>query len=89
MTGKPRVPDQPYHGDDADGGPSPTFQADAMGSTIIAYLVTGPALFGGLGWLVDRALGADSFPPGFPARQASAASALHPDVTASRTGAAR
>lgn len=42
-----------------------------------------------LRWLVDRALGADSFPPGFPARQGTAAPAPHPDLTASRTGAAR
>lgn len=63
MTEKRPIPDQPYHGDDAGGGPSPTFQADAMGSTIIAYLVTGPALFGGLGWLVDRWLGTPFFVP--------------------------
>ncbi|KAB7746602.1 hypothetical protein GA707_01125 [Nostocoides sp. F2B08] len=34
-----------------------------MGSTIIAYLVTGPALFGGLGWLLDRWLGTGFFTP--------------------------
>ena len=44
-------------------GPSPTFQADAMGSTIIAYLLTGPALFGGVGWLLDRWLGTALFVP--------------------------
>ena len=48
---------QPYDGDDASTGPSPTSQADAMGSTIIAYLVTGPALFGGIGWLLSQWLG--------------------------------
>ncbi|MCE1179953.1 MAG: hypothetical protein LWW86_13125 [Micrococcales bacterium] len=37
-------------------GPSPTAQADAMGATIIAYLVTGPALFGGIGFGLDRLL---------------------------------
>lgn len=42
-----------------------------------------------LRWLLDRALGADSFPPGFPARHATPASAPHPDLAASRTGAAR
>lgn len=41
--------------------PSPTAQADAMGSTVIAYLITGPLLFGGLGWLIDRWLGVTLF----------------------------
>jgi ATP synthase protein I len=54
---------QPYLGDDEDTGPSPTFQADAMGSTIIAYLVTGPALFGGIGWLLSQWLGTTFFIP--------------------------
>ncbi|MFX4285424.1 AtpZ/AtpI family protein [Janibacter sp. G349] len=44
-----------------DGGPSPTSRADAMGSTILAYLITGPILFGGIGWLVDRWLGVTGF----------------------------
>ena len=52
-----------YGSDDADREPSPSFQADAMGATMIAYLVTGPALFGGLGWLVDRLLGLGVFTP--------------------------
>ncbi|WP_338751033.1 AtpZ/AtpI family protein [Janibacter alittae] len=34
--------------------PNPIVQADAMGSTVLAHLLTGPALFGGLGWLLDR-----------------------------------
>ncbi|QFQ30636.1 hypothetical protein EEW87_010595 [Janibacter melonis] len=38
-------------------GPSPTAQADALGATVLAYLVTGPVLFGGAGWLLDRWLG--------------------------------
>ena len=38
-------------------GPSPTAQADALGATVLAYLITGPLLFGGIGWLLDRALG--------------------------------
>ena len=49
--------DRPLYGsagDDVREGPSPSFQADAMGATVIAYLLTGPALFGGLGWLVSR-----------------------------------
>lgn len=54
---------QPYDGDDEGTGPSPTFQADAMGSTIIAYLVTGPALFGGIGWLLSQWLGTTFFIP--------------------------
>lgn len=41
--------------------PNPAAQADAMGSTVLAYLITGPLLFGGLGWLVDRWLGATLF----------------------------
>lgn len=44
-----------------DGGPSPTARADAMGSTILAYLITGPLLFGGAGWLTDRWLGVTGF----------------------------
>lgn len=44
-----------------DGGPSPTSRADAMGSTILAYLITGPILFGGLGWMLDRWLGVTGF----------------------------
>lgn len=53
---------QPHSGDD-DGRPSATSQADAMGATIIAYLVTGPALFGGLGWLLGQWLGTRIFIP--------------------------
>lgn len=51
---KKRPPLYQPHGSDADAyeGPSPTFQADAMGATIIAYLITGPMVFGGLGWLL-------------------------------------
>lgn len=41
--------------------PHPAAQADAMGSTVLAYLITGPVLFGGLGWLLDRALGLTLF----------------------------
>ncbi|GAB3112586.1 hypothetical protein GCM10027055_15840 [Janibacter alkaliphilus] len=37
--------------------PHPAAQADAMGATVLAYLITGPLLFGGLGWLVDQWLG--------------------------------
>lgn len=38
-------------------GPSATARADAMGATVIAYLVTGPALFGAIGYGLDRLLG--------------------------------
>ncbi len=63
MTDKRGLPYQPYDGDDGDSLPSPTFQADAMGSTIIAYLLTGPALFGGLGWLLSQWLNTTFFIP--------------------------
>lgn len=33
------------------------FASDQMAATIIAYLITGPSVFGGLGWLLDRWLG--------------------------------
>ena len=54
MSDHPNVPEpkkpSPYgrHGSDSEAadGPSATFQADAMGGTVIAYLITGPALFG-------------------------------------------
>ena len=63
MTDHGPRPPQPTDGDDAGTGPSPTFQADAMGSTILAYLLTGPALFGGLGWLLSQWLGTAFFIP--------------------------
>lgn len=55
--------EQPFDAQDEGTGPSPTFQADAMGSTIIAYLLSGPALFGGLGWLLSEWLGTTFFLP--------------------------
>lgn len=42
-------------------GPSPTAQADAMGSTVLAYLITGPMVFGAAGWLLDRWLTVTGF----------------------------
>lgn len=30
-----------------------------LGTTVVAYLLAGPVLFGAIGWLVDRALGQD------------------------------
>ncbi|CAM4129566.1 AtpZ/AtpI family protein [Janibacter anophelis] len=41
--------------------PNPTAQADAMGSTVLAYLITGPLLFGAIGWGIDRWLGVTGF----------------------------
>lgn len=41
--------------------PNPTARADAMGSTVLAYLITGPLLFGGLGWVIDLWLGVTVF----------------------------
>ena len=43
------------------GAPNPIVQADAMGSTVLAHLISGPLLFGGLGWLADRWLGVTLF----------------------------
>ena len=37
--------------------PSATARADALGATVIAYLLTGPAVFGAIGWGLDRLLG--------------------------------
>jgi hypothetical protein len=33
------------------------FASDQLAASVIAYLITGPALFGGIGWLADRWLG--------------------------------
>ncbi|MFN2319448.1 MAG: hypothetical protein ABR500_07170 [Dermatophilaceae bacterium] len=63
MTDERRRVPHASDGDDDGSGPSPTFQAEAMGSTIIAYLVTGPALFGGIGWLLSQWLGTTFFIP--------------------------
>ncbi|TWD13887.1 AtpZ/AtpI family protein [Marihabitans asiaticum] len=43
--------------------PHPAAQADALGATVIAYLITGPLLFGGIGWLLDAWLGTGAFLP--------------------------
>lgn len=37
--------------------PSATARADALGATVIAYLLTGPAVFGAIGWGLDQLLG--------------------------------
>ena len=37
--------------------PSATARADALGATVIAYLLTGPAVFGAIGWGLDALLG--------------------------------
>jgi len=51
--GKKPSPYEPYGPGDRSG-PSPSSQADAMGATIIASLITGPAVFGALGWLLAQ-----------------------------------
>lgn len=39
-----------------DRGGSTYARQDATGSTVLAYLLAGPILYGGLGWLGDRLL---------------------------------
>ncbi|MDO5699625.1 MAG: hypothetical protein Q4G51_16805 [Dermatophilus congolensis] len=39
------------------GGPSAGNAASNAGTTIVAYLITGPLVYGGIGHLVDRWLG--------------------------------
>ncbi len=41
--------------DDAHRSAGPHGEAAAW--TVLAYLISGPSLYGGLGWLVDRWLG--------------------------------
>ena len=41
--------------DDADRSVAP--MAEAAAWTVLAHLISGPALYGGLGWLADRWLG--------------------------------
>ncbi len=41
--------------DDADRPVAPAGEGAAW--TVLAYLISGPALYGGLGWLADRWLG--------------------------------
>jgi F0F1-type ATP synthase assembly protein I len=43
--------------DDAHGPAGPAGEAAAW--TVLAYLLTGPLFYGGLGWLLDRWLGTD------------------------------
>lgn len=57
-----RTPMAGTRGPDDDGTqPHPMAQADALGATVISYLVTGPALFGAIGWGIDRAVGGRAF----------------------------
>lgn len=42
---------------DGDAPKESTVVGEASASTASAYLLAGPALYGGLGWLVDRWLG--------------------------------
>jgi F0F1-type ATP synthase assembly protein I len=43
--------------DDAHGPAAPVGEAAAW--TVLAYLISGPLLYGGLGWLADRWLGTE------------------------------
>ena len=43
----PRLPERP----------SSVAAADALGATAVAYLITGPMLFGGIGYAIERWLG--------------------------------
>lgn len=56
-----RKPDESHRWSTETEGPSETAKADALGATVLAYLITGPALFGGLGYLLDRLLGTGVF----------------------------
>ncbi|MDF2094066.1 hypothetical protein P0Y31_17080 [Knoellia sp. 3-2P3] len=56
-----RKPDESHRWSTETDGPSETAKADALGATVLAYLITGPALFGGLGYLLDRLLGTGVF----------------------------
>jgi len=42
---------------DDDAHRSAGAHGEAAAWTVLAYLITGPLLYGGLGWLVDRWLG--------------------------------
>ena len=37
--------------------PHPAATSDALAATVLAHLITGPVLYGGIGWLLDRWLG--------------------------------
>lgn len=54
---RPDQPDSPRSGPGDEHGPSPAARADALGATVLAYLVTGPVVFGGLGYGLDLLLG--------------------------------
>jgi ATP synthase protein I len=41
--------------DDAEGPPAAAGEAAAW--TVLSYVITGPLLYGGIGWLLDRWLG--------------------------------
>jgi F0F1-type ATP synthase assembly protein I len=62
--------DQPVPpSDETPSGPEPEnpiltagkFASDQTAASVIAYLITGPAVFGGLGLLLDRWLGTGFF----------------------------
>jgi hypothetical protein len=56
----PRPNEQPSSDPDRPVSPlaaAARFRSDQLSATVISYLVTGPAVFGGLGHLADRWLG--------------------------------
>lgn len=69
MTQTPSpIPDEPERAQPASPEPKPDnpvnpvleagrFASDQTSASVIAYLITGPAVFGGLGTLLDRWLG--------------------------------
>lgn len=67
MTQSPPPPDESP--DESPDGPKPEnpvlaagkFASDQTSASVIAYLITGPAVFGGLGLLLDRWLGTGFF----------------------------
>lgn len=50
-------PAPPPDSDPGHGGPV----AEAAAWTVLSYLITGPLLYGGLGWLLDQWLGTGFF----------------------------
>ena len=71
MTQSPPQPDESPDNsrDQSPDGPKPEnpvlaagkFASDQTSASVIAYLITGPAVFGGLGLLLDRWLGTGFF----------------------------
>jgi F0F1-type ATP synthase assembly protein I len=47
--------------DESAGGPGPSTEGAAW--TVLGYLITGPAVYGALGWLLDEWLGTEFLLP--------------------------